>query len=425
MSEQDRVFAKCAWRLIPFMVLLYVVNFLDRVNVGFAALTMNRDLGFSPIVYGFGAGSFFVSYLLLEVPSNVVLARVGARLWIFRIVLSWGVVSAANAFVQGPLSFYALRFLLGAAEAGLYPGMLLYLTYWFPEAYRGRFTAAFIAAAPLATVIGGPLSSLILGMNGVAGLRGWQWLFLLEGLPAFLLSFAVLKLLPDGPAHASWLSAREKHIIAMRLAAEDSAEHRKLWPALCDPRVLALSLVLFGIGFARFGIGLWLPQIVQSMGVSDSANGFIVALPYIASIVAMILWGRSSDVRGERIWHVALPALLGAVGFVVASLVHSYLLVLLALTVATMGIHATWGPFFSLPSSFLRGTAAAGGIALIVAAGNLGGALGTNLMGVLKQETGGYATGMAALALGLVLSAIIVLALGRNMAIRKARLSTR
>jgi len=216
MSEQQ-IFAKCAWRLIPFMMLLYFVNFLDRTNVAFAALTMNKDLGFTPAVYGFGAGLFFVGYFLCEVPSNVILARVGARFWIFRILATWGVISAACALIQGPVSFYTLRFFLGVAEAGFYPGMLLYLTYWFPRADRARFLACFIAAAPLATVIGGPISGFVLDMNGVAGLRGWQWLFLIEGVPAFLLSFAVLKFLPNGPASANWLNAMEKRTIAARL----------------------------------------------------------------------------------------------------------------------------------------------------------------------------------------------------------------
>src|SRR5215471_4955151 len=244
MSD-DRVFVKCAWRLIPFMVLLYVVSFIDRTNAGFAALTMNKDLGFSPTVFGFGAGIFFVGYALFQVPANVILERIGARRWVFGILAVWGLLSASNALVRSPTGFYAVRFFLGVAEAGFVPGMWLYLTYWFPRAYLARFTANFMIAVPLSVVIGGPLASLILQMNGVASLHGWQWLFLMEGLPAFLLSFAVLKLLPDRPSRASWLTDEQKRIIAVGLAAEDSPGRSDLWSGLRDPRVLALGVASF------------------------------------------------------------------------------------------------------------------------------------------------------------------------------------
>ena len=392
----DRVFAKCAWRLIPFMMLLYVVNFIDRVNVGFAALTMNKDLGFSPAIFGFGAGVFFIGYLLFQVPANVILERVGARRWIFCILVVWGAISAANAFVQGPTSFYALRFLLGVAEAGFFPGMIFYLTLWFPQAYRARFTASFMAAIPLAGIIGGPLSGLILGMDGVAGLHGWQWLFLIEGLPACLLAFAVLKLLPDGPAHASWLSGAEKK--RLPLASPPKTSWRiGTFGRPCAIRACLRSASLFGIVMIAFyGTSLWLPQIVQAMGFSNRATGFVVALPYVAGMAAMILWGRSSDARGERIWHVALPMLLAAAGFAGASVAQTDPLVLVALTLSMVGIVSAYGPFWSLPSSFLRGSAAAGGIALINTIASLGGFVGPSLIGVLKEQTGGYASAMAA-----------------------------
>jgi MFS transporter, ACS family, tartrate transporter len=422
MSEQQ-IFAKCAWRLIPFMTLLYLLSVIDRVNVGFAALTMNRDLHFSPTVYGFGAGILFVGYFLCSVPSNVALTWLGARRGIFLIMAIWGAISAAQAFVQGPASFYALRFLLGVAEAGFYPGMVLYLTYWFPKSHRARFTASFIAAAPLAFIIGGPLSGLILQMNNVVGLHGWQWLLLLEGLPAFLLSFAALKFLPNNPSDAPWLSRNEKDAIGARLAAEDSAEHYTLWPALRDWRVLSLCLVLFGIGFARFGIGLWLPLIVQGMGFSNLATGFAVASPYVAAVGAMILWGRSSDQNGERIWHIAAPVLVAVTGLILASLTHSDLLLLFALSCTVVCIEAMQGPFWSLPSSFLGGTAAAGGIGLIAATGQLGAFFGSSIMGVLKEATGGYASGMMVLAGALAMSATVVLALGRAMTPEKTLLS--
>jgi ACS family tartrate transporter-like MFS transporter len=417
MSD-DRVFAKCAWRLIPFMVLLYVVNYLDRVNVGFAALTMNKDLGFSPAIYGFGAGLFFVGYLLFQVPTSIVLERVGVRRSIFCILTIWGAISAATALVRGPASFYAARFFLGAAEAGFFPVMMLYLSSWFPRSYRTRFTATFMAAIPLSSVIGGPISGLILGMQGLAGLAGWQWLFLVEGLPAVILGFAVLRFLPDNPARVSWLTAEEKEMISARHAAEDIAHHRDVWPALRDPRVLALGLVNFGLLFGAYGVQLWLPQIVQAMGFSNLEIGFIAALPYVVSLPAMILWGRSSDFRDERVWHVALPALFAAAAFIVASIAQSSLLALVAISLASVGLSAMQPPFFSLLSSFLSGPAAAGGIALVLSISNVGSFLGPSLVGVLKEQTGSYAGGMAVFAVALVLAAVIVLAVGRAIAPR-------
>ncbi len=412
------VFTKCAWRLIPFMMLLYVVNYLDRVNVGFAALTMNKDLGFSPAIYGFGAGLFYLGYLLFQVPASVALVRVGARRSIFAILTIWGAISASTALVREPLGFYALRFLLGAAEAGFFPVLLVYLTYWFPRSYRGRFTALFMTAIPLSSVIGGPLSGFILGMQGVAGLAGWQWLFVIEGLPACILGLTVLVLLPEDPAHAAWLTAEEKVAIAGRVAAQDPALERQVWPALRDPRVWALGLVNVALLFSNQGIQLWLPQIVKEMGFSNLAVGFIVASPYLVSLPAMVLWGRSSDLRDERIWHVALPALLAAGGFAVASLAQSDLLSLFAIALAAIGLVMMTPSLFSLISSFLSGPAAAGGIALVISIGNLGSFLGPSLVGVLKQQTGGYAAGMAMFVLPLVLAAAIVLGLGRKLAPR-------
>src|SRR5882762_10162239 len=300
MKEQDAVFTKCAWRLIPFMGLLYLANYIDRVNAGFAALTMNTDLSFSPSVFGFGAGVFFVGYLLFQVPANIVLGRIGARRWIFAILLTWGAISAATAFVQGPSGFYTLRFLLGVAEAGFFPGMMFYLTLWFPQAFRARFAASFICAIPLSGVVGAPLSGLILGMDGFLALHGWQWLFLIEGLPVSLLAFAVLNYLPDGPREAAWLSPAEKSAIATRLAADSGAEDKDLWHALRDPRIVVLALAGFGEGSALYGTGLWLPQIVGAMGYSNLATGIVVALVYTASMGAIVGLGYSSDRRGER-----------------------------------------------------------------------------------------------------------------------------
>jgi MFS transporter, ACS family, tartrate transporter len=417
MADQEQVFVKCAWRLIPFMMLLYFINIIDRVNVGFAALTMNRDLGFSPEVYGFGAGAFFLGYALFQVPANAILERVGARRWIFCILLAWGALSAANASVSGASGFYAVRILLGLVEAGFFPGMILYMTYWFTKSYRARLVAMFMAANPIANIIGAPLSSVILGLNGVLGLAGWQWLFLLEGAPAVLLAFAVLKFLPDGPRDADWLTDAERKIIAARLASDDTAEHRDLWAALRDPRVYALGVVYFGYSMAFYGVGLWLPQIVHGMGVSTLATGFVIAPAYLAAVIAMIFWGRSSDKRNERIWHVALPAFMMMAAFLTASLSHSNLVIFLALSLVLVGSMALQGPFWVLPSAFLGGAAAAAGIALINTMGTAaGGFAGPYVLGLIRQHTGGYAAGMAVLSIGPLLTAGIVLGLGRTTA---------
>ena len=414
MTAEDRVFAKCQWRLIPLIAALYLVSIIDRLNVGLAALTMNADLGFSPAVFGLGAGIFFVGYFLFQVPANLVLQRIGARRWIFSIVLVWGTVSAACAFVEGPISFYVLRFLLGVAEAGLFPGMILYFTFWFPHSYQARLTASFMSASPFAFIIGGPLAGFILGMDGLGGLRGWQWLFLIEAAPALLLAFAVLRMMPDAPGKAAWLSAEEKSIIARRLAAEHAPAQREFWPALKDPRVWALGFAYMAVGAGSYGMRLWLPQIVQGMGFSIFATSFVVALPFALAMPAMIWWGRVSDKKGERIWHVVLPMLLAAGGFIVAGVVPSDLVVLIAIGVVVLGLDAVIGPFWSLPSSFLKGAAAAGGIALINTFGTgMGGFLGSNILGILRELTGGYEASMIVLAIGLLIASLIVLGFGR------------
>jgi ACS family tartrate transporter-like MFS transporter len=420
MSD-DRVFVKCAWRLIPLMGLLYLVNFLDRLNVGFAALTMNKDLGFSPSVFGTGAGALFAGYLIFQVPLSVTMERFGARRGIFWIMAVWGLISAGCAFVQGPLSFYVLRFLLGAAEAGFFPGMMFYLTLWFPKAYRARYSATFVSAIAYSGIVGGPLSSFILAnADGIGGLHGWQWLFLIEGLPAFLLAFAVLKLLPDQPAHATWLSAAEKATIAARHEAEPSTGERDLSRAIRDPRLLALSLAAFAHGTALYGPTLWLPLIVQGMGFSNFTTGFVVALPYLTAAFVMILWGRSSDKSGERIWHLVFAWLLCAFGLAMASLAQGYAFQLLGLTLGVVGIFTAITQLMTLPPLFLRGPAAAGGIAVINTVVSLGGVVAPPVIGLLKEETGSYSSSMAMIALGLVLSSALVRALVRELAPRAA-----
>ncbi len=412
---EDKVFAKVAWRVIPFMGLLYLVAFLDRVNVGFAALTMNEDIGLTPEMFGLGAGLFFfIGYFLFEVPSNVILLRVGARIWICRIMLTWGAISMAMALAQGPYSFYALRFLLGLAEAGFAPGMLLYLTFWFPPALRARYMAYYLCAIPLAGVIGAPLSSLILeSMPGIAGLAGWQWLFLIEGLPAIILGLVVLWYLPNGPADSRWLTEEEKNIIAARLSREDHSLPHSMWRGLFDPRVLGLCVVYFGIVIALYGCTIWLPQIVDSMGFSITQNGLLVAGIYVIAAIAMVVVGFSSERRGEYVWHVAVTAGIGALALLVAGATSSIIVTLLALTVATAAVYATLSPFWIIPPGFLAGTAAASGMALINAFGNLGGAAGPTLMGFFREGSGEYGTGMSVLAIGLMASAIFVVVLSR------------
>ena len=425
IAAEDRVFAKCERRLIPFLGLLYLLSLIDRLNVGFAALTMNADLGFSPSVFGWGASIFFLGYMLFQIPANFMLVRIGARRWVFSILIAWGAISAACAFVQGPISFYVLRFLLGVAEAGLFPGVVLYLTYWFPQQRRARAIAGFMAASPLALIIVGPLSGLLLTMDGFGSLKGWQWLFLIEGLPACLLAFALLKLVPDSPEHATWLSADEKRVIADRLAQEKTIDEPGFWPALRDPRLYALGLAYVAVGAGGYGMRIWLPQIVQSMGFSNLANTMIVSpVPYLLAVAAMIWWGHSSDKSGERIWHVVLPVLLAIFGFAVGAASSSDLVVLVGITLVIIGLDAVIGPFWSLPSSFLRGPAVAGGIALINTFGTgAGGLIGPAVIGELREATGGYSASMAVLAVGLLFTCAIVLAFSRIIAPRRVTIA--
>lgn len=416
MQQHDQVFAKVARRLIPFMVALYTVAFLDRVNVGFAALTMNQDLNFSPQVFGWGAGIFFVGYFLFEVPSNVILTRVGARRWICRIMATWGVISAANAFVQDPMSFYVLRFLLGLAEAGFAPGMIYYLSLWFPPALRARYAASYFIAIPMTNVIGAPVSSVLLEMDGLLGLHGWQWLFLIEALPALVLAVAVLLFLPDGPRQAKWLSENERAIIGAELAKErrdDRGHVNGLWAALADMRVLLMCAIYFFIVVGLYGITFWLPQILQSMGYSSRATGLLVALPYALAAISMIAWGRHSDSTGERVWHVALACLVSMLAFALLAAVDTQAVVFVALALVAIGVCSTLAPFWAIPPTFLAGTAAAGGIALINAVGNLGGVFGPYAVGWALEVTGSYAGGMAILAASMTIAAVLVLAMGR------------
>jgi D-galactonate transporter len=412
---ESATYAKVGWRLIPFLMLLYFVAYLDRVNVGFAQLQMKSDLGFSDAVYGFGAGIFFLGYFLFEVPSNLVLHRVGARIWIARIMITWGIISALTMFIRTPTMFYVARFLLGLAEAGFFPGIILYLTYWYPAEKRSQMTAWFMSAVALSGLIGGPVSGWILhSFHGHSGLAGWQWLFVLEGLPAIVLGVVVLFFLDNGIAQAKWLSEAEKKLLQDRIASESQSKtHVSALQAVGSPRVWLLALVYFSVVMGLYGLGFWLPLLFKTTGVSDPLTiGWLVAIPYGVSIVAMILVGRHSDAKRERRWHVAIPALLGALGLLLSTLwTDSTLGAVLTLTLATCGIMTVLPLFWSLPTAFLTGTAAAAGIALINALGNLAGFFGPSIVGWVKQATHSTNGGILVLAGFMVLCAVLVMRL--------------
>jgi ACS family tartrate transporter-like MFS transporter len=414
---QTRVLRKITWRIVPFIMLLYFVAFIDRVNIGFASLTMNKDIGLSPAVYGFGAGIFFWGYFLFEVPSNIILHKVGARIWIARVMITWGLVSAAMAFVQGPTSFYVLRFLLGVAEAGFFPGIILYLSYWFPARQRAAVTALFMAAAPLSTVLGSPVSGALLEMDGLFGFKGWQWLFVLEALPAVLLGFVVLAFLTDRPEKAKWLADDERRWLVDVMNAETTSKaataSHSIWRGLADPRVLALALIYFGTSAGLYTLGVWAPQIIKQFGLSTLQVGFLNALPATAAVVAMVLWARHSDRTGERTWHVVLACLLAAVGLAYAGLATGVVAVLVALTLVNIGISSAKPPLWSMPTLFLSGPAAAAGIATINSIGNLGGFVGPAMIGWIKDQTGSFVGGLYFVSGLLVLSAVLTLLLSR------------
>jgi ACS family tartrate transporter-like MFS transporter len=379
---------------------------------------MNKDLGFSPTVFGFGAGIFFLGYFLFEVPSNLVLDKIGARIWIARVMISWGLISGAMAFIQGSTSFYMLRFLLGAAEAGFFPGIILYLSYWFPARQRAAVTAIFMAAAPLSTVLGSPLSAALLEMHGVLGLSGWQWVFVVEAVPAVILGVVVLFYMTDRPEQAKWLSDDERHWLVITMNAEaagkaGTASH-SVWRGLVDLRVIALSLVYFGTSAGLYTLGIWAPQIIKEFGLSSLQVGFLNALPGVVAVVAMVVWARHSDRTGERTWHVVGACLLASLGLVLAGFAGSVLAVLLALTLVNIGISSAKPPLWSMPTMFLSGSAAAAGIATINSIGNLGGFVGPAMIGWIKDLTGSFQGGLFFVAGLLVLSAVLTLVLARS-----------
>lgn len=425
MTHSDTVLTtalgKAARRLLPFMCLLFLVSFIDRSNVSFAALTMNKDLAFSPTIYAWGVGFFFFGYVLFEVPSNMILGRVGARRWIAAIVVAWGVASVALAWTDGARVFFGLRFLLGMAEAGLLPGFLLYMTWWFPANRRAHATALLMLAIPLSIVIGGPLSGMILSvpaLDGALGFKPWQWLFAIEGVPAVLLGLAVYRLMPDHPGEARWLSAEEAAAITQALEREGRAQpdHHfgsSLRQGLVSPPVLLMSAAYFGSLLGGFGIIFWVPQIVKAFGLSTIETGFVAAIPYAAAVVAMVLLGRIGDRTGQRIRLVVLPALVGGAGLIVAGVVRDPVVSVAALTVAACGVYGLLPSFWTLPPTYLKGAAVAGGFAMVNSVGALGGFVGPYIVGWVKEETGAFGPGLIVLGVGAVANAVLVLLLSR------------
>jgi MFS family permease len=411
---------KVAWRLMPLLMLGYFCAYLDRVNVGFAGLTMNKALGFSPAVFGFGSGIFFVGYFLAEIPSNLVLARVGARRWIARILFTWGIISGLTALVWNDWSFYGIRFLLGLAEAGFYPGIVLYLTWWFPSAYRSRMQAIFQSASVISLIIGPPVSATLLTMDGMFGLAGWKWLFILEAVPALIMAFITWFWLTDHPNQAQWLRPDQRKWLTERIAEEDAqreAVHRyELGEALRNPRVWLLTLVYFGQNVSNYGLLIFLPQIIKSFGISTEMTGLVSAIPFIFAGFAMIFMGYRSDRSGSRTTYVTASCLVCAAGLGVCIFIGTSqpVMMMVALIIGVMGQQSIAPTFWPLPTAMLSGAAAAGGIALINSVGNLGGFLGPYMFGLVKDFTGSDLIGLLAIAAWPVMSAIVLIALGHD-----------
>lgn len=411
-----QVYKKVAWRLVPFLCICYLAAYLDRVNVGFAKLHMLNDLSFSNTVYGIGAGIFFLGYVLFEVPSNILMHKVGARIWIARIMFSWGLIGAAMAFVKTPTQFYVLRFLLGVAEAGFIPGVLLYLTYWFPAAWRGRIIALFLAAIPMSNIIGGPLSGWILTtMNGVAEMRGWQWLFIVETIPSVLLGFVVLRFLDDRVENALWLTDDEKARIKQDIdkEANQSALHVSVMDAMKSARVWLLGVAYFCVASSIYISSFWMPTLIKQLGIDNPIQiGWLTTIPYVVAIVAMILVNMSADKRAERRWHTAIPCFVAALGLIISGTPGlGIAITMLGLTLAAAGASTSQASFWSLPPMFLTGAAAAAGIALVNSLGNIAGMASTGLVGWMTDLTGSPNSALYLFAVFALIGGLMVLRL--------------
>jgi D-galactonate transporter len=405
-------------RIVPFLMICYFIAFLDRVNVGFAGAEMRADLHLSATVFGFGAGVFFLAYFIFEVPSNLLMQRFGARVWLARIMVTWGLVAAAMALVTGEWSFYSMRALLGLAEAGFFPGVILYLTYWFPREHRAKVVGIFMVAIPVSTFLGSPVSGAILDVDGFLGLRGWQWLFILEAVPAVILGILVLVWLPDRPGNAKWLTQDQREWLEDRLAAEKRAMSRgpkmPIWQVLTHKRVMGLALVYAGSTATNYGLSFWQPQMIKAFGMNNFHAGLINAIPFFVGSIAMILWGLRSDRVRERVWHTAIALFVSAAGLAACLYITALVPTVIALSVALVGCYALKGPFWALSTEFLPASSAAAGIAQINAIGNLAGFLGPFLLGWIYELTGSYALGMMPMILLAVAGGIVVLAMGRT-----------
>jgi MFS transporter, ACS family, tartrate transporter len=410
---EDVVVRTLTLRLVTFLFLLYIVAYLDRINLGFAALQMQQQLGFTDAVYGFGAGVFFAGYFLFQVPSNLVLERVGARRWIAVLMILWGIISASMALVTSVRSFYALRFLLGAAEAGFFPGVILYLKNWFPARARARTVARFMTAAPLSGVVGGPLSGALLGLHHKAGLAGWQWMFLLEGIPAIVLGATVWAYLVDRPALAHWLSEEQREWLQQTLLAEANASPESGSNALAAfrmGRIWVLALVYCGLNTVSYGVSMWLPNLIKSLGgMSNFTIGVLSSIPYVAAAITMVFVGLSSDRSGERRWHTAVPALAGAIAIGLAGGTTSLATAVALVSIAVVGVFSMMGPFWAMPTALLSATTAAAGIAFINSVGNLGGFFGPYIIGLVRTSTGQFRGGLLVVAAALATSGALVL----------------
>lgn len=424
--------ARVTTRLVPFLILCYFIAYLDRVNVGFAALTMNKDLNLTSTQFATGAGIFFLAYFVFEVPSNLFLDRFGARKWIARIMFSWGILSALMAFIpqiaaatgfSSTSVFYTIRILLGVAEAGFFPGIIFFITLWFPSQYRGRIIGYFMAAIPLSSVIGAPISGQLLNVSGF-GLVGWQWLFIIEALPAVVLSVVVFYYLTDRPADATWLSAEQRTWLTGRMEQESQvrqkAEHLSTLQALGDKRVLLLAFVYFGCVASNYSLSFFLPQIIREFGLTFGQTGLVSAIPYAVGVIGMVVWARRSDRTGERRMHAGFAAFVAGVGIAVSTLLPDPTMKMIALSVAGFGIFAVLPVFWTLPTTFLTGTAAAGGIAIINSIGNLSGFAGPFVMGYVKDQTGSFNGGLLIVAATVLLAMLVVLLLPHNRALEAA-----
>lgn len=415
---ESAVVSRLMWRLMPFLFLLYIVAYLDRINVSFAVLQMRGQLGLSDRVYGRAAGIFFAGYFLFQLPSNLVVEKVGVRRWISALMAAWGLISCSMIFIRGPVSFYSTRFLLGAAEAGFFPGIILYMKRWFPSRARARAVAWFMTANPLAGVVGSPISGALLNLHG-QGLAGWQWMFLMEGIPAIFLGGTVFWVLYDKPEEAQWLAPDEKAWLLEELETErqtnSGAPQGSLWSVIFSPRIWLLSIVYFGVSATMYGVTLWLPSVIRSFsGLSYFRTGMVAILPFLVTVLAMVMVGVRSDRVGERRWHTAFPAFAAASGLTLAAYGSSTLVVVAGLTVGLACAESMVGPFWAMATSSMVGLSAAAGIAMINSLANLGGYFGPDIIGLFRSQNGGFTGGLLAIAITVALSGVVALVVGQS-----------